>query len=143
VAARENKGPSPAADVIIELAGGGIVLIERRYPPPGWAIPGGFIEIGESAEDAARREAKEETGLDVELTALLYTYSDPARDPRGHTLTVVFVGRATGTPTGGDDAALASVFTETTLPSPLAFDHTQVLEDYFRFRRTGKPPLPR
>lgn len=142
MAARENTGPSPAADVIIEV-GGGIVLIERRYPPAGWAIPGGFIDKGESAEDAARREAKEETGLDVELTDLLYTYSDPRRDPRGHTLTLVYVGTALGTPKGGDDAAKAAVFTEQTLPENLAFDHASVLADYFRFRRTGEHPKPK
>jgi 8-oxo-dGTP diphosphatase len=143
MSARKRTGPSPAADVIIEVAGGGIVLIERRNPPPGWAIPGGFIDDGESAEAAARREAKEETGLDVELTDELYTYSDPRRDPRGHTLTVVYVGRAHGMPTAGDDAARAAVFTETTLPKQLAFDHTEVLADYFRFRRTGQHPRPR
>jgi len=140
---RERTGPTPAADAIIELPGGGIVLIERKYPPLGWAIPGGFIEEGESAEDAARREAKEETGLDVELVDQLYTYSDPLRDPRGHTLTVVFIARATGTPHGDDDAARAEVFTEATLPTPLAFDHAQVLADYFTYRRTGRHPTPR
>jgi 8-oxo-dGTP diphosphatase len=132
------EGPSPTADVIIELAGGGIVLVERRFPPPGWAIPGGFIEVGESAEAAAVREAREETGLVVSLTALLGVYSDPRRDPRRHTLGVVYIGRAEGTPQASDDAADAGVFTETTLPSPLAFDHAQILADYFHFRRTGQ-----
>jgi len=142
VSRREHRGPVAAADAIIELPGGGIVLIERKYPPVGWAIPGGFIDEGESAEDAARREAKEETGLDVELLDQLYTYSDPRRDPRGHTLTVVFIARATGTPRGGDDAARAEVLTELTLPTPLAFDHAEVLADYCRFRRTGQRPTP-
>ena len=132
------EGPSPTADVIIELAGGGIVLVERRFPPPGWAIPGGFIELGESAEAAAVREAREETGLVVTLTDLLGVYSDPHRDPRRHTLTVVYLGRAEGRPQAGDDAAVARVFTETTLPSPLAFDHAQILADYFHFRRTNQ-----
>ena len=100
---RERTGPTAAADAIIELPGGGIVLIERKYPPLGWAMPGGFIEEGESAENAARREAKEETDLDVELLDQLYTYSDPCRDPRGQTLTVVFIARATGTPVPASD----------------------------------------
>ena len=130
-----------AADAIIELGDRGIVLIERRNPPHGWAIPGGFIDYGESAEDAARREAKEETGLDVELLAQLYTYSDPARDPRGHTITVVYVAHAAGTPIAADDAAAVGVFTEATLPSPLVFDHVDVLADYFAYKRTGRPPL--
>ena len=138
----ERTGPSPAADAIIELPGGGIVLVERRYPPLGWAIPGGFIEFGESAENAARREAKEETGLDVELLEQFHTYSAPRRDPRGHTLTVVFIARATGVPCGGDDAARAEVFHESGLPSPLAFDHAQVLAEYFTYRRTGRRPRP-
>jgi 8-oxo-dGTP diphosphatase len=133
-----SEGPSPTADVIIELAGGGIVLIERRFPPPGWAILGGFIELGESAEAAAVREAREETGLIVTLTDLLGVYSDPRRDPRRHTLTVVYLGRAEGTPQASDDAASAGVFTETTLPSPLAFDHARILTDYFHYRRTGQ-----
>lgn len=135
-------GPIAAADVIVELPDGGIVLIERRNPPAGWAIPGGFIDEGESAEDAARREMKEEIGLDVELTEQLYTYSDPSRDPRGHTLTVVFIGRAGGRPKAGDDAARAEVFYEGALPAPLAFDHAEVLADYFAFRRSGKRPRP-
>jgi ADP-ribose pyrophosphatase YjhB (NUDIX family) len=135
-----NKGPSPAADILIELDTGGIVLIERKFEPHGWAIPGGFIDYGESAEAAAVREAKEETGLDVRLIEQLYTYSDPARDPRGHTLTVVFIAEASGVPVGDDDAARAGVFTETTLPTPLAFDHVKVLEDYFTYKRTGKHP---
>ncbi len=133
-------GPSPTADVIIEIPDAGIVLVERRFPPPGWAIPGGFIEVGETAEAAAVREAYEETGLDVTLVELLGVYSDPARDPRRHTLTTVYIGRATGTPRAGDDAADARVVTEVTLPAPLAFDHARVLADYFRFRRTGARP---
>jgi 8-oxo-dGTP diphosphatase len=131
-----------AADVIVELDGGGIVLIERKNPPHGWAIPGGFLDAGESAEDAARRELAEETGLEVELTDQLYTYSDPHRDPRGHTVTIVFVGRARGVPCAGDDAARAAAFDETSLPTNLAFDHDRVLAEYFAFRRTGKHPKP-
>ncbi|RMF24907.1 MAG: NUDIX hydrolase [Deltaproteobacteria bacterium] len=132
-------GPRPTADIIIETPGG-IVLVERRFDPPGWAIPGGFIEVGETAEEAARREAKEETGLDVRLVEQFHVYSDPARDPRGHTLTVVFIATAEGEPRGGDDAARARVFREDALPSPLAFDHARVLADYFHYKRTGERP---
>lgn len=136
-------GPSPTADVIIELAGGGIVLVERKFPPPGWAIPGGFIEVGESAEAAAIREAREETGLEVTLIELLGVYSDPTRDPRRHTLTAVYIGLADGVPRASDDAADARAFTEGSLPAPIAFDHARILADYFRYRRTGeRPPLP-
>src|SRR5690242_3347863 len=133
-------GPSPTVDVIIEIGDTGIVLIERRFPPPGWAIPGGFIDVGERAETAAVREAREETGLDVTLTDLLGVYSDPARDARRHTISTVYVGRATGTPRARDDAADARVFSESTLPQPLAFDHAHILADYFHFRRTGERP---
>jgi 8-oxo-dGTP diphosphatase len=135
-------GPSPTADVIIELDDRRIVLIERRFPPPGWAIPGGFIDVGETAEEAAVREAREETGLDVTLLELLGVYSDPARDPRRHTLTVVYIGRAQGEPHAGDDAAAARAFSEAELPTPIAFDHGAVLAAYFEYRRSGKrPPL--
>ncbi len=132
-------GPRPTADIIIETPRG-IVLVERRFDPPGWAIPGGFIELGETAEQAARREAKEETGLDVTLVEQFHVYSDPDRDPRGHTLTVVFIARAQGEPRGGDDAARARIFREDALPSPLAFDHGRVLADYLHYKRTGKRP---
>jgi 8-oxo-dGTP diphosphatase len=132
--------PVPTADVIIE-SGDRIVLIRRKHPPPGWAIPGGFIDAGETAQDAAVREALEETGLRVTLTDLLGVYSDPARDPRRHTISTVYIGKAEGTPSGGDDAAEARLFSEGDLPSPLAFDHARILADYFRFKRTGKRPL--
>ena len=121
---------------------GGIVLIRRRNPPLGWAIPGGFVDRGERAEDAARREMREETSLEVELLELLGVYSDPARDPRGHTLSAVYVGRARGTPRAGDDALEARVFREGDLPAPLVFDHDRIVDDYFRFRRTGERPRP-
>ncbi len=121
-------------DIIIEVGGGRIVLIRRRNPPPGWALPGGFLEYGESLEQAAIREAKEETGLDVELIRQLHTYSDPRRDPRGHTVSTVFIARAHGTPTAGDDAGDVRLCTLSDLP-PLAFDHAQVLQDYQRWGR--------
>jgi 8-oxo-dGTP diphosphatase len=132
--------PVATVDVIIE-AGDRIVLIRRKHPPPGWALPGGFIDAGEKAQDAAVREALEETGLRVTVTDLLGVYSDPARDPRSHTISTVYIGKAEGTPSGGDDAAEARLFSERDLPSPLAFDHAQILADYFRFKKTGERPL--
>ena len=130
--------PSLAADVIIELLDqpGKLVLIERRNPPHGWALPGGFVEVGESLERAAVREAEEETGLRVRLKALLGLYSDPARDPRGHTITAVYIGEAHGSPKGGDDAAQARAFDPMQPPS-LVFDHAVVLSDYRRYKETG------
>lgn len=139
----EQRNPLPTADVLIEVDRRGIVLVQRKYPPPGWAIPGGFIDAGETAEDAAIREALEETGLEVELTELLGVYSDPSRDPRHHTLTVVFIGRSTGIPLAGDDAAEARVFHPESLPDPMAFDHHRILSDYVRYRQTGERPEPR
>ena len=139
--AKKSEGPRPTVDVVIEVDGG-IVLIRRRHPPEGWAIPGGFIDVGESAEQAARREMQEETSLDVELVALLGVYSDPRRDPRGHTISAVYVGRAQGQPRAADDAADVGTFTEKNLPQPLAFDHAKILADYFHYRRTGVIPKP-
>jgi len=131
-------------DVIIEV-GSGIVLVRRKNPPPGWALPGGFVDGGESVATAARREAREETGLDVELVELLGVYSDPGRDPRGfYTVSTVFIGRATGEPKGGDDAADAKIFSADALPAEIAFDHPVILGDYRRFRAgRGRPPLDR
>lgn len=134
-----SSGPRPTVDVLIEVEGG-IVLIRRRHPPEGWAIPGGFIDAGECAEDAARREMREETSLEVALVELLGVYSDPRRDPRGPTISAVYIGRAEGTPRAADDAADAGVFDESNLPEPLVFDHAQIVADYFRFRRTGVRP---
>jgi 8-oxo-dGTP diphosphatase len=137
------RNPAPTVDVIIETAGG-IVLVRRAHPPPGWALPGGFVEYGERAAEAAVREAREETGLEVELTALLGVYSRPDRDPRQHTMSTLFVGRAAGAPRGGDDAAEARVFATDALPGPLAFDHADMIADYLRWRRDGtRPPLDR
>lgn len=137
----QPRNPYPTVDVIIEVTGG-IVLIERANAPRGWAIPGGFIDYGECAEDAARREAMEETGLEVELVKLLGVYSRPDRDPRHHTMSVVYLARAEGQPTGQDDAADAGVFTVDTLPSPLCFDHGEILADYVAFKRDGVTPAP-
>jgi 8-oxo-dGTP diphosphatase len=133
--------PPLAADVIVEI-GNQIVLIERKNFPFGWAIPGGFVDFGETVEQAAVREAREEISLEVELCALLGVYSRPDRDPRGQTVTVVYIGRATGSPAAADDAQKAGMFDPATPPSPLAFDHAEILADYRRFRRTGKYPAP-
>ncbi len=134
--------PVVAADVIIEI-GGRIVLIERKNFPRGWAIPGGFVDVGESVEDAAVREMREETSLDVELRALLGVYSRPGRDPRGHTVTVVYVGRASGTPKAADDAKTVGLFAPNDLPSELVFDHAEILADYLSFLKTDKVQAPR
>ena len=128
------KNPYPTADVIVDI-GGKVLLIRRKNPPAGWAIPGGFIDYGECAEDAARREIMEETGVAVRDLALFGVFSDPARDPRFHTLTVVFTGVSDDEPVGGDDAAETGLFAEDDLPKDLAFDHADVLAAYFARRR--------
>lgn len=128
------KNPLPTVDIIIELEGGGIVLIERKNPPAGWALPGGFVDYGETLEEAALREAREETSLEVELIRQFHAYSHPSRDPRQHTLSVVFLARGKGKPRARDDAADIGVFTRGNLPSPLAFDHAQIVQDYFSGR---------
>ncbi len=124
------KNPVPAVDLIIEIAGQGLVLIERLNPPHGWALPGGFVEYGESLEQAAVREAKEETCLDVELLGQFHTYSDPGRDPRMHCISTVFVARASGTPKAEDDAKSCALFPKDQLPETMAFDHRKILQDY-------------
>jgi len=120
--------PRLTVDLIVET-GSGVVLVERGHPPFGWALPGGFVDVGETLEEAAVREAKEETSLDVTLVRQFHAYSDPTRDPRGHTVSVVFVARAEGTPRGGDDAKVARVFPIDGLPE-LVFDHGLILGDY-------------
>lgn len=133
--------PLIAADAIIELLDEnnqiGIVLIERKNPPYGWAIPGGFVDVGETIEQAAIRESKEEVCLDVELICLLGLYSDPARDERGHTATAVYVAKASGAPQAADDAKNVAVFNINALPTNLAFDHDKVLQDYLHYKNTG------
>jgi 8-oxo-dGTP diphosphatase len=124
------QNPVPAVDLIIAIEGKGLVLIERRNPPPGWALPGGFVEVGESLEQAAVREAKEETCLDVELLGQFHTYSDPKRDPRMHCISTVFVARATGTPRAEDDAKACAIYPKDQLPEVLAFDHRKILDDF-------------
>ena len=136
------RTPLLAADAIIELMDRPdrpIILIERLNPPHGWAIPGGFVDIGERVETAAVREALEETALEVDLQALLGLYSDPSRDPRGHTVTAVYVARARGEPEARDDARALRAFLPDELPNKLAFDHTTVLADYLRYRDSGEP----
>lgn len=134
----EHKNPIPTVDCIIELPDERVVLIRRKNPPLGWALPGGFVDQGERFDRAAVREAKEETGLDVELVEQFFTYSDPARDPRRHTTSTVFIGRSRGEPQGADDAAEARAFSLDALPQPLCFDHGTILSDYLTYRRTGQ-----
>ena len=139
------KNPTPTVDALIEIEGrpGSIVLIERGHEPLGWALPGGFVDEGEWVADAAVREAKEETGLDITVTELFHVYSDPSRDARKHTVSTVFCATARGEPQAGDDAARAIVVTEDRLPSPIVFDHATIIADYYAYRRTGKRPPPR
>jgi len=127
------KNPVPTVDIIIEVEKA-IVLIKRKNPPHGWALPGGFVDYGESFETAATREAEEETGLMVKNLQQFKTYSDPDRDPRQHTASTVFIAQADTQPTAGDDAAEAKLFTEESLPE-LVFDHSKIIADYFAFKK--------
>jgi 8-oxo-dGTP diphosphatase len=132
------KNPVPSVDIIIELPGDRIVLIRRKEPPLGWALPGGLVNEGETLHAAAIREAREETGLSVDLSEQFFTYSDPARDERRHTLSTVYIGWAEGTPKGGDDAAEARAFPISGMPTYLCFDHATIVTDFLVYRRTGK-----
>lgn len=132
----EYRNPLLTVDIIIEF-NGGIVLIERKNPPNGWALPGGFVDYGESLETAAVREALEETSLEVHLSEQMHTYSEPSRDPRHHTVSTVFIATAKGVLHARDDAKNAGIFTAYTLPSPIAFDHSRILADYFAYKKGG------
>lgn len=132
---RRQRNPVPTVDIIIEILKDdgqeGIILIKRKNPPYGWALPGGFVDYGESLEEAAIREAKEETSLDIRLKCQMHTYSDPGRDPRQHTITTVYIAQAEGEPVARDDAQEIAVFSRGELNFSLAFDHKKILEDYF------------
>ena len=132
------KNPVPTVDCIVELPRDRIVLVRRKNPPVGWALPGGFVDEGETLHAACVREVKEETGLEVDLSEQFFTYSDPARDPRKHTLSTVYIGWAEGEPQGSDDAAEARAFSVDALPRELCFDHGTIVNDYLTYKRTGK-----
>ncbi len=137
------RNPAPTVDIIIELIDRPhrpIILIERQNPPLGWAIPGGFVDYGESVETAAIREAKEEVSLDVELIKLLSVYSDPKRDERQHTISIVFIATAKGEPKAGDDAKNLGIFHLWEIPTNLCFDHDQIIHDYRLYRDYGISP---
>jgi len=127
------RNPLLTVDIIIQIDQQ-IVLIKRKNPPYGWALPGGFVDYGESLEASAIREAKEETCLNIELIEQFHTYSKPDRDPRHHTITTVFLARAQGTPMASDDAKEIGLFTKESLPDPIAFDHKRILDDFFRYK---------
>ncbi len=128
------RNPLVTVDIIIEI-NRDIVLIERSNTPYGWALPGGFVDYGESLESSATREAKEETSLDIKIEEQLHTYSDPDRDPRHHTVTTVFIAKGVGSPKAADDAKNVSIFNETNLPYPIVFDHRKIISDYFRYKK--------
>ena len=138
---KEYKNPSPTVDIIIEMKNDdgdyGIILIKRKNPPYGWALPGGFVDYGESLEAAAVREAREETSLEIKLMYQMHTYSDPNRDPRKHTITTVYVAEAEGIPIAQDDAQEIGIFTRSEIDFPLAFDHKHILADYFEKKYTS------
>ena len=132
-----HRNPAPTVDAVILLPGDRVVLVRRQNPPHGWALPGGFVDEGERLDEAAAREAEEETGLAVSLVEQFHAYSDPRRDPRRHTLSTVFIARADGVPAAGDDAAEARAFAWDALPAPIVFDHAEILADVRRYLLTG------
>ena len=137
--APQYKNPTPTVDCIVQLSGERIVLIKRSNEPIGWALPGGFVDEGEFLHAACIREVREETGLEVDLTEQFFTYSDPTRDPRKHTISTVYIGWAQGDPKGSDDAADAKAFHIDSLPmGELVFDHATIISDYLTYKRTGK-----
>lgn len=127
------RNPLVTVDIIIEV-NSGIILIERKNPPHGWALPGGFVDYGESLEASAVREAKEETSLDIQLVEQFHTYSDPDRDPRHHTVTTVFIAKGFGTPESADDAKNIGIFNIENLPGPIVFDHEKIIDHYFQYK---------
>jgi 8-oxo-dGTP diphosphatase len=137
------RNPAPTVDIIIELVdkpSRPIVLIERKNEPFGWAIPGGFVDYGESIETSAIREAEEEVNLCIELIEQFYVYSDPARDPRQHTLAIVFIAIAKGEPIAADDADDLGIFNQWEIPQNLCFDHNRIMQDYWNYRNYGLRP---
>ena len=126
------QNPIPTVDIIIEVESKGVVMINRKNPPYGWAIPGGFVDYGESLEEAAVREAKEETNLDVKLIKQFHTYSDPRRDPRHHIISTIYTAKGKGIPKAMDDALEIGIFDDSNLPEEIAFDHRSILKDYFK-----------
>jgi len=130
---KEYLNPFPTVDIIIRVKEK-IVLIERGNPPFGWALPGGFVDYGETLEDAARREAEEETGLHLRNLEQFRAYSEPSRDPRHHTISMVFSAVGEGNICAGDDAGRAMLFSLDDLPTPLCFDHAIIIDDYKEWR---------
>jgi 8-oxo-dGTP diphosphatase len=126
--------PKLTVDVIVDMGAGLVAMVRRKNDPQGWALPGGFVDVGESVESAALREVQEEIGLDVELVKQFHVYSDPKRDARGHTVSVTFIARGWGNPRAGSDAASVELFHEMNLPQDICFDHRQILKDYFGSR---------
>lgn len=131
----EFKNPIPTVDIIIRIPRKGIVLIKRKNPPYGWALPGGFVDYNESLEEAAKREAWEETSLKIKLDRQFHTYSEPGRDPRFHTISTVFLATANGIPRPADDAIEIGIFKRDNLPRPIAFDHEKIIKDYFNRKK--------
>ena len=130
----EYRNPVPTVDIIIEIQGGGIVLIERESEPHGWALPGGYVDYGETLESAALREAGKKTYLEVKLIRQFHAYSDPSRDARQHNISIVFIARAAGIPKAASDARNIGIFKEQGFPNLLVFDHRGILKDYFSAR---------